>query len=228
MKSKTNSKLKLVKTNDFNLTACGNAIAEDIITINSAESARASLNKHMAEAYIAKVLWGSAKHEGTLGYVVTDALKQRGLSDNVLRVTLCTVKYCFENGIQLDTMTLSRMKERAAKGLVYDLVTGKPRKVTPNGKGKGGKGGKVKTEKTVVHAGIGILKALESEGFVKWLNHLLDAAEIRGVDSTSLDEIKLDLVRDTLKECGYAVQDDKGNWCATVIKESDDEVSEDE
>ena len=214
------NKLKLVKTNaTFDLTACGNAIAEDIIALNGAESARASLNKHMAEAYTAKVLWGSAKHEGTLGYVVTDALKQRGLADNVLRVTLCTVKYCFENGIQLDTMTLSRMKERAAKGLVYDLVSGKPKTI----KAKSKTPGKAKTEKTVVHAGIGILKALESEGFVKWFNHLLDAAEIRGVDSSSLDEVKLDLVRDTLKECGYAVQDEKGDWCATVIKESDNE-----
>lgn len=220
------NKLKLVKTNaTFDLTACGNAIAEDIITINSAETARASLNKHMAEAYINKALWGSAKHEGTLGYVVTEALKQRGLADNVLRVTLCTVKYCFDNGIQLDTMTLSRMKLLAEKGNAVDLITGKPRKVAPKGKGKG-KGGKVKTEKTVVHAGIGILKALESEGFVKWFNHLLDAAEIRGVDSSSLDEVKLDLVRDTLKECGYAVQDEKGDWCATVIKESDDEAGE--
>lgn len=215
---KTN-KLKLVKADSFDLTACGNAIAEDIITLNSAESARASLNKHMAEAYINKALWGSAKHEGTLGHIVTAALKQRGLSDNVLRVTLCTVKYCFENGIQLDTMTLSRMKERAAKGLVYDLVSGKPKTI----KAKSKTPGKGKTEKTVVHAGIGILKALESEGFVNWLNHFMDAAEIRGVDSTSMDEIKLDLVRDTLKECGYAVQDEKGDWVATVIKESDNE-----
>ena len=220
--AKQNAKLKLVKANEFDLTACGNAIAEDIITLNSAESARANLNKHMAEAYIAKALWGSAKHEGTLGYIVTDALKQRGLADNVLRVTLCTVKYCFENGIQLDTMTLSRMKERAEKGLVYDLVSGKPKTI----KAKGKKSGKAKTEKTVTHCGIGILKAIESEGFVKWLNHFMDAAEIRGVDSTSLDEIKLDLVRDTLKECGFAVQDDKGNWCAAVIKESDNEEDE--
>ena len=217
---KTNSKLKLVKTNEFDLTACGNAIAEDIITLNNAESARASLNKHMAEAYINKALWGSAKHEGTLGYIVTAALKQRGLADNVLRVTLCTVKYCFENGIQLDTMTLSRMKERAAKCLVYDLVSGKPKTI----KAKSKTPGKAKTEQTVVHAGIGILKALESEGFVKWLNHFMDSMDIRGVDSTSLDEIKLDLVLDTLRECGYATQDDKGNWVATVIKESDDEA----
>lgn len=216
--------LKLVKTNEFNLAACGQAIAEDIIAVNGAETARASLNKHMAEAYIAKALWGSAKHENTLGYVVTDALKARGLSDNVLRVTLCTVKYCFENGIQLDTMTLSRMKERASKGLVYDLVTGKPKTIKTKSKTPG----KAKTEKTVVHCGIGILKALESEGFVKWFNHLLDAAEIRGVDSASLDEIKLDLVRDTLRECGYATQDDMGDWVATVIKESDNEGDDDE
>lgn len=214
------NKLKLVATNDFDITVCGNAIAEDIITLNSAESARASLNKHMAEAYTAKALWGSAKHEGTLGYVVTDALKARGLADNVLRVTLCTVKYCFENGIQLDTMTLSRMKERASKGLVYDLVSGKPKTIKAKSKAPG----KAKTEKTVIHCGIGILKALESEGFVKWVNHLMDAAEIRGVDSTSLDELKLDLVRDTLRDCGYATQDDKGDWVATVIKESDDEM----
>ena len=214
---KTNKNLKLVKTNDFDLTACGNAIAEHIITINSAESARASLNKHMADAYINKALWGSAKHEGTLGFIVTAALKQRGLSDNVLRVTLCTVKYCFENGIQLDTMTLSRMKERAGKGLVYDLVSGKPKTI----KAKSKTPGKAKIEKTVVHAGIGILVALESEGFVKWLNHFMDNMDIRGVDSTSLDEIKLDLVRDTLRECGYAKQNEKGDWVATVIEESD-------
>lgn len=216
----SNKNLKLVKANEFDLMQCGNAIAEDIITLNNAESARASLNKHLAEAYINKALWGSAKHEGTLGYIVNNALKRRGLADNVLRVTLCTVKYCFENGIQLDTMTSSRMKERAAKGLVYDLVSGKPKTI----KAKSKNPGKAKTEKTVVHAGIGILKALESEGFVKWLNHFMDAAEIRGVDSSSLDEIKLDLVRDTLRECGFATQDDKGNWVATVIKESDDEM----
>ena len=220
--AKQNNKLKLVKTNEFDLAACGLAIAEDIITLNSAESARANLNKHMAEAYIAKALWGSAKHEGTLGCVVTAALKQRGLADNVLRVTLCTVKYCYENGVQLDTMTLSRMKERAEKGLVYDLVSGKPKTI----KAKSKTPGKAKTEKTVTHCGIGILKAIESDGFVKWLNHFMNRMETSGIDSSDMDEIKLDLVRDTLKECGFAVQDDKGNWCATVIKESDNEDEE--
>ena len=222
--AKQNAKLKIVKSDKFDLMQCGAELAEDIIRIQDAEAARASLNKHLGEAYAAGVKWGRATQEGTLGAVLTDALKKRGLADNTLRVTLCTLKFCFENKVRVESMTLSRMKAIAEKGGAVDLITGEPKKVKVEETGKGkGKGKAPKTEKVVRHVGYHMLAAVESEGFLKWLNHFMDAMDIRGIDSTDIDDMKLSLVRDTLKECGYAVQDEKGTWCATVIKESENE-----
>lgn len=224
--AKQNAKLKIVKSDKFDLMQCGAELAEDIIRIQDAESARASLNKHLGEAYAAGVKWGRATQEGTLGAVLTDALKKRGLADNTLRVTLCTLKFCFENKVRVESMTLSRMKTIAEKGGVVDLITGEPKKVkVDSGKGKG-KGKAPKTEKVVRHVGYHMLAAVESEGFLKWLNHFMDAMDIRGIDSTDIDDMKLSLVRDTLKECGFASVNDKGEFTVTLIKASDDEADD--
>ena len=226
--AKQNAKLKIVKSDKFDLMQCGAELAEDIIRIQDAESARASLNRHLGEAYAAGVKWGRATQDGTLGAVLTDALKKRGLTDNTLRVTLCTLKFCYENKVRVESMTLSRMKTISEKGGAVDLITGESKKVkVESGKGKG-KGKAPKTEKVVRHVGYHILAAVESEGFLKWLNHFMDAMDIRGIDSTDIDDMKLSLVRDTLKECGFASVNDKGEFTVTLIKESDDEVSEDE
>jgi len=225
--AKQNAKLKVVKSDKFNLTQCGAEIAEDIIRIQDAESARASLNKHLGEAYAAGVKWGRATQDGTLGAVLTEALKKRGLADNTLRVTLCTLKFCFENKVRVDSMTLSRMKTIAEKGGAVDLITGEPKKVKVEETGKGkGKGKAPKIEKVVKHVGYHMLAAVESEGFLKWLNHFMDAMDIRGIDSTDIDDMKLSLVRDTLRECGFANVNDKGEFTVTLIKESDDEAEE--
>jgi len=215
-----NTKLKIVKAASFDVTACGNHIVEDLVTLKGAEAARDSLNRHLGEALANKAVWGSQKTDGSLGQVVGAGLIKRGLTDGSVRTTLATVKWCFENAVRVDTLTLSAMKERAAKGLVSDLITGKAKTVKAK---PSKKAGRAKTQKTVDHCGHGMLKALEQEGFIKWLNHFMDAADIRGIDSTDVDEIKLDLVRDTLIECGFAVQEEKG-IVATVILESDNEA----
>lgn len=213
------TKLKIVKSEAFNVTACGNNIVEDLITLKGAEAARDSLNRHLGEALANKAVWGSQKTDGSLGQVIGTGLVKRGLTDGTVRTTLATVKWCFGNAVRVDTLTLSAMKERAAKGLVCDLITGKAKTVKAK---PSKKAGRAKTQKTVDHCGDGMLKALEQEGFIKWLNHFMDAADIRGVDSTDVDEIKLDLVRDTLIECGFAVQEEKG-IVAAIILESDNE-----
>lgn len=213
------TKLKIVKSEAFNVTACGNNIVEDLVTLKGAEAARDSLNHHLGEALTNKAIWGGQKVEGSLGHVIGAGLIKRGLTDGTVRTTLATVKWCFENAVRVDTLTLSAMKERAAKGLVSDLITGKPKTVKAK---PSKKAGRAKTQKTVDHCGHGMLKALEQDGFVKWLNHFMDATDIRGIDSTDVDEIKLDLVRDTLIECGFAVQEEKG-IVAAVILESDNE-----
>lgn len=216
------TKLKIVKAESFDITACGNHIVEDLVTLKGAEAARDSLNHHLGQALTNRAIWGGQKAEGSLGQVIGAGLVKRGLTDGTVRTTLATVKWCFENAVRVDTLTLSAMKERAAKGLVSDLITGKAKTVKAK---PSKKAGRAKTQKTVDHCGHGMLKALEQEGFIKWLDHFMNTANIRKINSTSMDEFKLDLVRDTLIECGFAVQEEKG-LAATIILESDNEGDE--
>ena len=211
------------KQNAFDVAACGNVVAESIGLMTSGEVAKALMNDALKSAYIAKVVWGKkSSEEGTLAHAIRRGLELRGLSPDSLKPSLSTIKWCFENGIQVNTLNAGRMKDQAAKGLAFDLVTGKPKTI----KAKGKSAPRAKAEATIKHCGFGLLAALEAEGFGKWVIHFLNVMDIKGHDSTDLVELIMDDARQALKDCGFATQNDKGDLVATVIKESDNEADE--
>lgn len=204
----------------FNLNASLTAMAEAIVTMKGAESARALFNNELKECQKAKVKWQEMR-DGLAGL-----LEKRGLEGGTLRVTLSTVKWCYEEGVELETFTKSVMTDRANKGLVKDLATGKPKTVKAKAK-KDTKGTKAKSEATVDHCGIGMAKAMTQQGFIKFLNVLVyDLNQIAdsGIDfGLFLDDDKLDVVRNALAECGYMTRDG-AEWKVSIIKESEDEA----
>lgn len=206
----------------FNLNASLTAMAEAIVTMKGAESARTLFNNELKECQKAKIKWQEMR-DGLAGL-----LEKRGLEGGTLRVTLSTVKWCFEEGVELETFTKSVMTDRANKGLVKDLLTGKPKTVKAKTK-KTDKGTKAKTEATVEHCGIGMAKAMTQQGFIKFLNVLVyDLTQVIEAEVNFgiwMDDDKLDLVRNALAECGYMAQDG-AEWKVTIIKESEDEASE--
>lgn len=208
----------------FNMFMVASAIAEAIVGLTGAQGHKDALNSALRTAKAEGVKWGSQRHDGSLAWEIGQAILARGCTLDTVKVTLATVKWAYEQGVEVSTLTLSRLKVQAAKGAAFDLETGKPKTVKPTGKTKGTK---AKTQATVKHCGIGLLAALEQEGFVKWLNHFIDKAEMMGIDSTSIDEEKLDLVRSTLVDCGYAVMED-GECKASIINAADNEVADDE
>ena len=205
----------------FNLNASLTAMAEAIVTMKGAESARALFNRELKECH-GRVKWQEMR-DGLAGL-----LEKRGLEGGTLRVTLSTIKWCFEEGVELETFTKSVMTDRASKGLVKDLLTGKPKTVKAKTK-QTAKGPKTKTEATVEHCGIGMAKAMGQQGFIKFLNVLVyDLTQLIEADihfSLFLDDDKLDLVRNALAECGYMAKDG-AEWKVAIIKESEDEAGE--
>jgi hypothetical protein len=206
----------------FNLDTSVDSIAEAIVTLKGAETAKAVLNQGLLDCHKAKVKWAEMRDS------LASRLELRGYSGNSLRVTLSTIKWCYEQQVQLETLNLTRMKEYADKGQSKDLATGKPKTVKANGKPKA-KGSKAKTEATVDHCGIGMAKAMTQQGFIKFLNVLvydLNQLADQGIAwGLFMDDGKLDMVRSALAECGYMTQDG-AEWKVAIIKESDDEVSE--
>lgn len=207
----------------FNLVMCASAIAEAIVGLNGAQGHKDALNGALRQAKTEGVKWGSQrpKDEGSLAFEIGKAIATRGCTVDTVKVTLCTVKWCFDNGVEMTTTTLSAMKRYAEKGAVNDLLTGKPKTIKSTGKGK--QAGKTKTEPTVKHCGYGLLTAMEQDGFAKWVTHFFDKAEIMGIDSTSDVEEMLSLVRGSLIDCGYATVNDKDEIVVKVIAVSDNE-----
>ena len=206
----------------FNLTASIESMAEAIVTMKGAETARILLNHELRECHKAKVKWTEIRDS------LAGMLEKRGLKDGTLRVTLSTIKWCFEQQVELETFTKSVMTERANKGTTKDLMTGKPKTVKAVTAKKADKG-KAKTEAVVEHCGIGMAKAMTQQGFIRFFNVLVSNLEDisdRGIHfSLFLDDDKLDVIRDALVECGYMVKDG-AEYKVAVIKEADDEVSE--
>ena len=200
-------------------------IADSLIGLKGAEAFKDRLNSALRAAKSAGIKWGSQRDDGSFATDIAKAIAAKGANPDVLKQALHTVKWCYENSVVLTTTTASAMKRNAAAGAVDDLMTGKPKTIKAGSKGTKTKG--TKTQTTVKHCGIGLLQALEQEGFVRWLNIFFDKAEIMGIDSTSMDEEKLDLVRSTLVECGYAVLEE-GEYKAAIINASDNEVADDE
>ena len=209
----------------FSLTLCASAIAEAIVGLNGAQGHKDALNGALRQAKQAGVKWGSQrpKDEGSLAYAIGQSFADRGMTVDTVKVTLATVKWAFENGVEVSTLTLSRLKTQAEKGAAFDLLTGKP-KTVKSGKGKGA--GKTKTESVVKHCGYGLLAALEQDGFEKWVFHFLNKGEMMGIDSTSDSEEVIDLVRSSLIDCGYATVNDKDETVVKVIAVSDNESEE--
>ena len=207
----------------FNLTASIESMAEAIVTMKGAETARILLNHELRECHKAKVKWTEIRDS------LAGMLEKRGLKDGTLRVTLSTIKWCFEQQVELETFTKSVMTERANKGTTKDLITGKPKTVRAKTAKKADKGNKAKTEAIVEHCGIGMAKAMTQQGFIRFFNVLVNNLEDisdRGIHfSLFLDDDKLDVIRDALVECGYMVKDG-AEYKVAVIKEADDEVSE--
>jgi len=210
----------------FDRKAVVGEIADSLIGLKGAEAFKDRLNSALRAAKSAGVKWGSQRDESSFATDIANAIAAKGANPNVLKQALHTVKWCYENSVVLTTTTASVMKRNAAVGAVDDLMTGKPKTIKAGSKGKT-KGTKAKTQATVKHCGIGLLQALEQEGFVKWLNHFINKAEMMGIDSTSIDEEKLDLVRSTLVDCGFAVMED-GEYKAAIINAADNEVADDE
>ena len=210
------TKAKLVAVPRFDLTSTCEVIAESILTLQSAETAKAILNGALKDALVAKVQWKEIKPE------LAEAFTVRGVIPQAVYNATSAVKWCFENGVQVDTLNLSRMKDKGARGATLDLVTGKPKKVKATANAKA----KAKSEAVVDHCGIGIAKAMSQEGFIKFLNTLVwDLGELEDPFTDLMDDAKLDFVRSALEDCGYMVRDG-AEWKVAVIKESEDEVSE--
>jgi len=210
------TKAKLVAVPRFDLTSTCEVIAESILTLQSAETAKAILNGALKDALIAKVQWKEIKPE------LAEAFTVRGVIPQAVYNATSAVKWCFENGVQVETLNLTRMKDKGARGATLDLVTGKAKKVKATATTKA----KTKSEAVVDHCGIGMAKAMTQSGFIKFLNSLVyDLYETSLGFSDLMDDAKLDFVRNALEECGYMVKDG-AEWKVAVIKESDDEVSE--
>lgn len=209
----------------FNLVMCASAIAEAIVGLNGAQGHKDALNGALRQAKQEGIKWGSqrSKDEGSLAFEIGKSFAARGCSLDTVKVTLATVKWAFENGVEVSTLTLSRLKTQAEKGAAFDLITGKPKTIKS---GKGKQAGKTKTEATVKHCGYGLLAALEQDGFAKWVEHFFSKAEIMGIDSTSDVEEMLNLVRGSLIDCGYATTNDKDETVVKVIAVSDNESEE--
>ena len=206
---------KLVAVPSFDLASKCEVIAESILTLQSAETAKAILNGALTDALVAKVQWKEIKP------LLAQAFAVRGVTPQAVYNATSAVKWCFENGVQVETLNLSRMKDKGARGATLDLVTGKPKKVA-TAKAKA----KTKSEATVDHCGIGMSKAMSQEGFIKFLNTLVwDLGELETAFADLMDDGKLDFVRSALEDCGYMVRDG-AEWKVAVIKESDDEVGE--
>jgi len=210
------TKAKLVAVPSFDLTSTCEVIAESILTLQSAETAKAILNGALKDALVAKVQWKEIKPE------LAEAFTVRGVIPQAVYNATSAVKWCFENGVQVETLNLTRMKDKGARGATLDLVTGKAKKVKATATTKA----KTKSEAVVDHCGIGMAKAMTQSGFIKFLNSLVyDLYETSLDFSDLMDDAKLDFVRNALEECGYMVKDG-AEWKVAVIKESDDEVSE--
>ena len=78
----------------------------------------------------------------------------------------------------------------------------------------------------VKHCGYGLADAMAQPGFIKFLDTLIYNLSFDGYEALSLEDLKLDLVRKSLEDCGFMVKDG-AEWKVAVIKESDDEVKED-
>ena len=210
------TKAKLTAVPRFDLTSTCEVIAESILTLQSAETAKAILNGALKDALVAKVQWTEIKSE------LAEAFAIRGVIPQAVYNATSSVKWCFENGVQVETLNLSRMKDKGARGATLDLVTGKPKKVKATATAKA----KTKSEAVVDHCGIGMAKAMSQEGFIKFLNTLVwDLGELETAFADLMDDGKLDFVRGALEDCGYMVRDG-AEWKVAVIKESDDEVGE--
>ena len=98
-------------------------LADAVVSLHSAEASKATINQELKAAKAAKMNWLEMRDP------ITSGLEKRGLKDGALRVTLSTIKWCYEQGVQLDTLTKSRMVAKADKGLAVDLMTGKPKTV---------------------------------------------------------------------------------------------------
>lgn len=193
-------------------------LAEGVILMKSAETGRALVNAQLRLAKADKMNWVEIRDAISL------ALEARGLEGGSHRVTLSTIKWCYENGVELETLTKSRMTDRADKGLATDLMTGKPLTIKAKAKAKDkGKGQKAKTEATVKHCGYGLAAAMEQDGFIRFLDTLVYDVYAEERDFGALmDDAKLDFVRNALRDCGYMVQDG-AEWRVAVIKEADNE-----
>jgi len=210
------TKAKLVAVPRFDLTSTCEVIAESILTLQSAETAKAILNGALKDALTAKVQWKEIKPE------LAEAFTVRGVIPQAVYNATSAVKWCFENGVQVETLNLTRMKDKGARGATLDLVTGKAKKVKATATAKA----KTKSEAVVDHCGIGMAKAMTQEGFIKFLNTLVwDLGELETAFADLMDDAKLDIVRSALEDCGFMIRDG-AEWKVAVIKESDDEVSE--
>ena len=210
------TKAKLTAVPSFNLTSTCEVLAESILTLQSTEAAKAILNGALTDALVAKVQWKEIKP------LLAKAFTVRGVTPQAVYNATSAVKWCFENGVQVETLNLSRMKDKGARGATLDLVTGKPKKVKATATAKA----KTKSEAVVDHCGIGMAKAMSQEGFIKFLNTLVwDLGELETSFADLMDDGKLDFVRNALEDCGYMVRDG-AEWKVAVIKESDDEVGE--
>ena len=207
---------KLVAVPSFDLASKCEVIAESILTLQSTETAKAILNGALTDALVAKVQWKEIKP------LLAQAFAVRGVTPQAVYNATSCIKWCFENGVQVETLNLSRMKDKGARGATLDLVTGKPKKVKATATAKA----KTKSEAVVDHCGIGMAKAMSQEGFIKFFNTLVwDLGELETAFADLMDDGKLDFVRSALEDCGYMVRDG-AEWKVAVIKESDDEVGE--
>ena len=99
----------------FDRSSCMDAIAESVIGIGSVQGFKVKLNSALRAAKSAKLKWGRADNPDTMAYDIAGAIRKRGANPDTLKVTLCTVKWCYDNEVVLTTTTLSAMKRYAEK-----------------------------------------------------------------------------------------------------------------
>jgi hypothetical protein len=197
----------------FDLATAAKAIVDSLVKLQGQDGIKAVLNEALADAYQNKVGWKE------LNSALKDATLILGITEGSLKNLFTTLRWCYKEAVKFDQHNVGRAKALAEKGLAFDLLTGEAKTVKEKGKAKKAK---PETQATLNHCGHGLIQAMEQAGFVAFLNSLISMIWESGVDSSTLDDMKMDLVRDALIANGYA-KEEEGKIVATVITKDEDE-----
>ena len=94
----------------FDREECMDAIAESVIGIGDPQKYKDALNSALRVAKAEGLKWGRADKPETMAADIARLIRKRGGNPDVLKQTLHTVKWCYENSVVLTTTTSSAMR----------------------------------------------------------------------------------------------------------------------